>query len=77
MGDIGPSQQHFDVLPVPALDLGNADEWTVPARGTVPRPDPMPVPHPEPVPEPIPDPGPQPDPTPDPAPIPRTGATHR
>jgi hypothetical protein len=58
MGNIGPSQKRFDVLPVPALGLENADRWTVPARITVPSPGPMPVPHPEPT------------PTPDPGPVP-------
>lgn len=72
MGDIGPSRQRYEVLPVPAITLADADDWTAPARMTVPGPEPMPVPHPEPTPEPIPGPQPEPapQPGPDPAPVP-------
>ncbi len=72
MGDIGPARQHYEVLPVPAYGIDDADRWTVPARMTVPSPEPLPVPHPEPTPEPIPGPGPEPapQPGPDPAPVP-------
>jgi hypothetical protein len=64
MGDIGPQQQHFEVLPIPAYGIEDADRWTVPPP--LPVPDPMPLPEPTP----IPDPGPTPDPGPDPAPLP-------
>jgi hypothetical protein len=32
MGDIGPSQQHYDVLPGPAYGIEDADRWTAPAQ---------------------------------------------
>jgi hypothetical protein len=74
MGDIGTPSRRYAVLPVPAISLGTAEHWTVPARATVPAPEPMPVPQPEPTPEPVPTPGdPMPTPTPDPGPTP----THR
>jgi hypothetical protein len=72
VGDIGPQQQHYEVLPVPAFTAEDADRWTVPPP--LPMPEPMPTPRPEPIPapepSPIPDPGPTPDPGPDPAPLP-------
>jgi hypothetical protein len=64
MGDIGPARQHYEVLPVPAFGIDDADRWTVPARMTVPSPEPQPEPIPGPGPEPVPQPG------PDPAPVP-------
>lgn len=72
MGDIGPARQHYEVLPIPAVGIADADRWSVPVRLTVPSPQPLPVPHPEPTPEPIPGPGPEPapQPGPDPAPVP-------
>jgi hypothetical protein len=50
MGDIGPIQQRYEVLPG--------------VSATVPSPEPMPVPQPEPVPEPSPVPAPEPTPQP-------------
>ena len=64
MGDIGPQQQHYEVLPGASYGIEDADRWTVPPP--MPVPDPMPMPEPSP----IPDPGPTPDPGPDPAPLP-------
>jgi hypothetical protein len=81
MGDIGPARRRYEVLPVPAFGLDDADQWTVPARLSVPSPEPMPVPHPEPMPEPVPGPGPVPSPQPppppgpDPAPLPSAERT--
>lgn len=70
MGNIGPAQQRYDVLPVPAFGVEDADFWTAESRMTVPAPEPMPVPTPEPIPEPSPIPGPSPVPVPDPTPGP-------
>jgi outer membrane biosynthesis protein TonB len=77
VGDIGPQQQHYDVLPVPAYGLEDADAWihtmTVPPPPMpepMPPPEPMPAPIPGPEPSPIPEPGPTPGPAPDPAPLP-------
>ena len=67
MGDIGPAQQRYDVLPTEPLTVEDADALTVPARSTVPSPEPGPMPRPEPTP----DPEPRPDPGPDPTPLPR------
>ncbi|HEV7192064.1 MAG TPA: hypothetical protein VGN35_02580 [Jatrophihabitantaceae bacterium] len=54
MGDIGPEQRRYDVLPT--RETG--------PRARIPEPQPIPVPAPEPVPEP--DPVPSPDPLPQP-----------
>ena len=64
MGDIGPARQHYEVLPVPAVGIDDADRWTVPARMTVPSPQPAPEPGPGPGPTPVPQPGPDPVPVP-------------
>lgn len=63
MGNIGPSRQRYDVLPVPAFGVDDAGSWTADSRMTVPAPEPMPVPTPEPTPEP--------SPVPEPNPVPR------
>jgi hypothetical protein len=60
MGNIGPSRQHYEVMPVPAVGIEDADTWTVQPRGPLPTtaaeptptPDPGPVPDPDPVPTP-------------------------
>lgn len=53
MGDIGPAQRRYEVLPE-----------RQPLRMSVPQPHPTPLPEPEPVPDPapVPDPGPVPQP---------------
>lgn len=53
MGDIGPAQRRYEVLPERR-----------PLRMSVPQPHPTPLPEPEPVPDPapVPDPGPVPQP---------------
>jgi hypothetical protein len=56
MGDIGPSQGHYEVLPGARFGIEEADRWTVP-----PTPNPEPIPKPEPG---------GPEPGPDPAPLP-------
>jgi hypothetical protein len=56
MGDIGPQQRHFEVLP--------AHEGAAPREMRMPDPEPFPVPDPEPLPRP--DPVPNPDPIPQP-----------
>ena len=56
MGDIGPEQRRFEVLP--------ADARVRPHRATVPEPEPIPVPGPEPTPDPGPTPVPEPVPQP-------------
>jgi len=71
MGNIGPTREHYDVLPIPDFGIDDADLWmlaprSAPARMTVPMPEPMPAPHPEPTPEPMPEPSPGPDPGPSP-----------
>jgi hypothetical protein len=79
MGDIGPAQERFDVLPGVAYGPDDADVWTVPVRATVPPPQPMPVPEPGPGPDPLPhpDPSPNPDPVPNPEPLPNPDPTPR
>ncbi|HEX3335080.1 MAG TPA: hypothetical protein VHS54_01385 [Jatrophihabitans sp.] len=60
MGNIGPSRQHYEVMPAPAFGIEAADAWTVPPRDPLPAtaaeptptPDPGPVPDPDPVPSP-------------------------
>lgn len=64
MGDIGPAQQRYDVLPGEPFTAEDADAWTVPPRLTVPSPEPGPMPRPEPTPNPEPTPHPGPDPSP-------------
>jgi hypothetical protein len=63
MGDIGPTQQRYDVLPGGSFGIEDADAWTVPPQATVPMP---PEPGPAPTPEPGPYPGPEPVPNPEP-----------
>lgn len=69
LGDIGIPQQRYDVLPMPALDLGDVERWTAAPSATVPAPEPMPAPTPQPTPEPVPGGG-NPSPAPDPGPTP-------
>jgi hypothetical protein len=58
MGNIGPSRQHYDVMPVPAFGIEDADHWTADSRRLsavaepAPSPDPGPLPDPDPVPSP-------------------------
>ena len=54
MGDIGPVQQQYDVLPGESFGVDNADAWTVPSPDPAPTPDPGPSPGPEPIPSPDP-----------------------
>ena len=61
MGDIGPVQGRYEVLPGESFGIDDADAWTVPAELTVPSPEPTPTP--DPGPSPGPEPGPNPDPT--------------
>ncbi|MDT4916344.1 MAG: hypothetical protein QOI15_2848 [Pseudonocardiales bacterium] len=67
MGDIGPTQQQYEVLPGASFGIDDADAWTVAPRATMPEP-PSPVPTPYPNPEPDPGPYPAPDPLPHPEP---------
>jgi hypothetical protein len=62
MGDIGPVRERYEVLPGHAFGIEDADDWTAPARLTMPTPSPDPGP--------IPDPGPTPGPEPLPSPGP-------
>jgi hypothetical protein len=56
MGDIGPIQQQYEVLPGEQFGIDDAADWTVPAPepGPIPAPEPGPFPAPEPLPHPEP-----------------------